>query len=336
MADNKVKFLRGTSDEYAVAEKDNDTIYFTTDDGKLYIGDKEISGSDITIDDALSDTSTNPVQNKAVKAELDKKADITDIPTSLPANGGNADMVNGHSVNADVPENAVFTDTITAGENLLINPDFKINQREKTGTVYPLSTPGKFDRTYFVDRWSIDSGYVTINSDGTLFLDGTISQVLEESVGENVVASASAGTVTYDDSTKTFSISATSSNISWAKLEYGNVATAFISPNISTEQLKCQRYYLGLNTYIRYPMTRRTSSDIDFIIPANAMFRTVPTLLGTPIVYDSINAIAQTGFTFTVTAIGINAVVIRATKANHGLTLAYLDMTKGVNLDAEI
>ena len=41
---NKVKFLRGTSGEYAVAEKDNDTIYFTTDDGKLYIGDKEISG----------------------------------------------------------------------------------------------------------------------------------------------------------------------------------------------------------------------------------------------------------------------------------------------------
>ena len=41
---NKVKFLRGTSDEYAVAKKDSDTIYFTTDDGKLYIGDKEISG----------------------------------------------------------------------------------------------------------------------------------------------------------------------------------------------------------------------------------------------------------------------------------------------------
>ena len=41
---NKVKFLRGTSGEYAVAEKDSDAIYFTTDDGKLYIGDKEISG----------------------------------------------------------------------------------------------------------------------------------------------------------------------------------------------------------------------------------------------------------------------------------------------------
>ena len=41
---NKVKFLRGTSDEYVATTKDSDTIYFTTDDGKLYIGDKEISG----------------------------------------------------------------------------------------------------------------------------------------------------------------------------------------------------------------------------------------------------------------------------------------------------
>ena len=131
---NKVKFLRGTSNEYAVAEKDSDTIYFTTDDGKLYIGDKEVSGSDVTIDDTLSDTSTNPVQNKVVKHAIDNKADktvattsadglmsaedkgkldafeitttggklhdkdiaTTDlIPTSLPANGGNADTVDG-------------------------------------------------------------------------------------------------------------------------------------------------------------------------------------------------------------------------------------------------
>ena len=47
MANNKVKFLRGTSNEYIAAEKDNDTIYFTTDDGKLYIGDKEVSGESI-------------------------------------------------------------------------------------------------------------------------------------------------------------------------------------------------------------------------------------------------------------------------------------------------
>lgn len=74
MADNKIKFLRGTADEYANATKDNDTIYFTTDDKKLHIGDEEILGENITIDDVLSDTSENPVQNKIIKAELDKKA----------------------------------------------------------------------------------------------------------------------------------------------------------------------------------------------------------------------------------------------------------------------
>lgn len=36
----------------------------------------------------------------------------TDIPSSLPANGGNADTVNGHTVAKDVPSNAKFTDTI--------------------------------------------------------------------------------------------------------------------------------------------------------------------------------------------------------------------------------
>ena len=85
---NKVKFLRGTSDEYAVAEKDSDTIYFTTDDGKLYIGDKGISGTGgLTIDDTLSDTSENPVQNKVVNAALNEKAskDIMTGATSSAA-----------------------------------------------------------------------------------------------------------------------------------------------------------------------------------------------------------------------------------------------------------
>lgn len=35
----------------------------------------------------------------------------TDIPETLPANGGNADTVNGHTVNANVPSDAKFTDT---------------------------------------------------------------------------------------------------------------------------------------------------------------------------------------------------------------------------------
>lgn len=40
-------------------------------------------GSSITVDTALSSTSTNPVQNKVIKAELDKKAAKNEIPTNL-------------------------------------------------------------------------------------------------------------------------------------------------------------------------------------------------------------------------------------------------------------
>lgn len=41
------------------------------------------------------------------------KSQITDFPTSMPANGGNASTVNGHTVNSDVPSGAKFTDTNT-------------------------------------------------------------------------------------------------------------------------------------------------------------------------------------------------------------------------------
>lgn len=40
-------------------------------------------GSNVTVDTALSSTSTNPVQNKVIKAELDKKAAKNEIPTNL-------------------------------------------------------------------------------------------------------------------------------------------------------------------------------------------------------------------------------------------------------------
>jgi len=38
---------------------------------------------------------------------------VSGRPSSLPANGGNSSTVNGHTVNADVPSGAKFTDTVT-------------------------------------------------------------------------------------------------------------------------------------------------------------------------------------------------------------------------------
>ena len=64
-----------------------------------------------------------------LQSALDGKADISaipeipTIPTSLPANGGNADTVGGFTVGTNVPANAKFTDTVytlpTASSNVL-------------------------------------------------------------------------------------------------------------------------------------------------------------------------------------------------------------------------
>ena len=45
------------------------------------------------------------------------KADITNFPSALPADGGNSATVGGHSVNTDVPAGAKFTDTVYAHPN---------------------------------------------------------------------------------------------------------------------------------------------------------------------------------------------------------------------------
>ena len=54
------------------------------------------------LEDVLSD----------ISVDLTDYAKKTDIPTSLPANGGNADTVNNHTVESNVPMDAKFTDTI--------------------------------------------------------------------------------------------------------------------------------------------------------------------------------------------------------------------------------
>lgn len=81
---NKVKFLRGTSTEYEASTKDNDTFYYTTDTKKLYLGRTEITSIEV------DDTSTT-----ATDKTWSAKKISDSIPTTLPANGGNADTVDG-------------------------------------------------------------------------------------------------------------------------------------------------------------------------------------------------------------------------------------------------
>jgi len=78
-----------TSPDVTDAEKSTwngkmDKTTFKTVNGQTITGSGNIevsSGSNVTVDTALSSTSTNPVQNKVIKAELDKKAS-TDVATT--------------------------------------------------------------------------------------------------------------------------------------------------------------------------------------------------------------------------------------------------------------
>lgn len=178
------------------------------------------------------------LSGKSDSGHTHSKADITDFPDSLPANGGNADTVDGLHANE-----------IASNPNLLINPDFRINQRGLTGwsVAYDDSgVPITATQTYIMDRWRIMDGTINITN-GIITLAGTIIQVLENGIGTNFTATVSvaSGTATasYDDTTRTFTIIGNRAVLNWAKLECGNVATPFIPPDPATELMKCRRYY---------------------------------------------------------------------------------------------
>ncbi|MDD6988783.1 hypothetical protein [Ruminococcus sp.] len=63
-------------------------------------------------DKPISTATQTALNGKASTSHTHTKEDITDFPTSLPANGGNASTVNGHTVQSNVPQNAKFTDTV--------------------------------------------------------------------------------------------------------------------------------------------------------------------------------------------------------------------------------
>lgn len=175
---------------------------------------------------------------------------------------------------------ANYLGTKFSNPNLLINPDFRINQRgQKT---YSSTGAG-----CTVDRWVGTNVKTDVNSDNTVTVSslsgvGYYTQH-EESISYgkhtySIYVQAITGTVkvfykskdskdnelgtlkqglntftSVDDGFKSFFLSfagGSSVTLKYAKVEQGKVATSFVVPNPADELIKCQRYYF--NRYYFY------------------------------------------------------------------------------------
>lgn len=194
-----------------------------------------------------------------------------------------------------------YLGTKFSNPNLLINPDFKINQRGATSYE---------QQGYSVDRWKIWNVTVTPNSNGSITIKndkytdtGTFIQILENATeGDStlscyVTSVTGAVTMFADDntqvvlkqglnvvhtsnSTKNFSIflnMGTSITLKWVKLEQGKVATSFIAPNPAEELEKCLRFSRYIPTIYCVPL-RRYIGDISnaraYYLPLGCVFET--------------------------------------------------------------
>lgn len=120
--------------------------------------------------------------------------------------------------------------------NLLINPDFAINQRGTVGTVAA--------GVYAADMWKLESGTAEVLADGSIQLNGTLAQKLEYIPDGDLQCSVSAGTAAFSEGK--FTITASGERILWAKLEVGSKKTPYCPPDPTLELLKCQRYFVRI------------------------------------------------------------------------------------------
>lgn len=101
---NEVELTWAEYQALSEEEKNNGTVYFIPDAGINVEagGTGEVGGVTYVAGEGIEITDDNVINC------------TVEIPESLPANGGNAATVNGHTVAVDVPADAKFTDTLDA------------------------------------------------------------------------------------------------------------------------------------------------------------------------------------------------------------------------------
>lgn len=259
-----------------------------------------------------------------------------------------------------------FLGTKFSNPNLLINPDFKINQRGKS--TYSSTGAGST-----VDRWVGTNVKTVVNSDNTVTVSslsgiGYYTQH-EESISYgkhtySIYVQAITGTVkafykskdskdielgtlkqglntftSSDDGFKSFFLAiegGSSVTLKYAKVEQGTVATSFIAPSHVEEYPKCQRYFQYISKLYCVPLVYKksliTASDKFFQATNGNLpteMRTKPTLT-----YKALGQSDNSTFTgsasFEFDSKSINTVTLDRAISNFTITI------NGINLDAEI
>ena len=126
------------------------------------------------LDKPISTAVQTALDNKANTKHTHKKSDITDFPNSLPANGGDADTVNNHTVDSDVPAGAVFTDTTNSDITASGNP-VQLDGLQGGVPFNEVTVSGKnlIPSDYMTKSGTYNGVTVTVKNDGRIALSGT-------------------------------------------------------------------------------------------------------------------------------------------------------------------
>ena len=206
---------------------------------------------------------------------------------------------------------ASYLGTKFSNPNLLINPDFRINQRGATS--YTSAVAQTIKNVYSVDRWYLYGHSLTVNSDKsvtvtpTTYSNGALIQQLETPVdgditvqvyvvGVSGTATVSVGpfdgssttelgtlknglnTFTFSKGIKRLVIRVNSGTLTlkYAKVEQGTVATSFIAPNSAEELVKCKRFYNHIYFFhVFYSATANFDYSFSHVVQS---MRTKPTV----------------------------------------------------------
>ena len=206
---------------------------------------------------------------------------------------------------------ASYLGTKFSNPNLLINPDFNINQRGATS--YTSAVAQTIKNVYSVDRWYLYGHSLTVNSDKsvtvtpTTYSNGALIQQLGTPVdgditvqvyvvGVSGTATVSVGpfdgssttelgtlknglnTFTFSKGIKRLVIRVNSGTLTlkYAKVEQGTVATSFIAPNSAEELVKCKRFYNHIYFFhVFYSATANFDYSFSHVVQS---MRTKPTV----------------------------------------------------------